>query len=284
MKNSTILLVIGTATPLTTLAQKLETIRAIPAHAAIIIVAEMPVFSYYAVGVEPFGTPGISPEWQQQVTATKAALHAKETEVETLLQQHELSGDVTTVAAEPAAIADHVARRAMLCDMAWIDESLRPSKMLFKQALYGVLFQSPVGVLLNTPNGNVLPDPKRVFVAWNTQLQAARAVQQALPLLRAADEVIIGTFDPVMTEFGEGEDPGVDVAQWLTHHGCNVTVQLYPSGGQTVSHCIMERAKETGADLIVMGAYEHSKAREAIFGGTTRTLVEQTDQAVFLAH
>ncbi|SFT11132.1 Universal stress protein family protein [Sulfitobacter marinus] len=284
MKNSTILLVIGTDTSLATLAQKLEVIRAIPAHAAIVIVGEMPVFSYYAVSVEPFGTPDISPQWQQEVNATKAALRAKETEVENLLQQHEVSGDVSTVAAEPAAIADHIARRAMLCDMAWIDEGLRTTQTLFKQALYGILLQSPVGVLLNDPKGIVLPHPKRVFIAWNTQLQAARAVQQALPLLRQADEVIIGTFDPVMTEFGEGEDPGIDLAKWLTHHGCSVTVQQYPSGGQPVGDCILDHAKESGADMIVMGSYGHSRTREAIFGGTTRTLVEQTDLPVFLAH
>ncbi len=284
MKNSTILLVIDKDSSLTTLAQKLETIRAIPAHAAIVIIAKMPVFSYYAVGVEPFGTPDISPEWQQEVTAIKAALHAKEDEVQTLLQQHDLSGDVSTIAAEPAAIADHIARRAMLSDMAWIDEGLRASDTLFREALYGVLFQSPVGVLLNDQKGDVLPHSKRVFVAWNTQLQSARAIHQALPLLRQADEVVIGTFDPVMTEFREGEDPGVDAAKWLTHHGCNVTVKQYPTGGQRVGDCILTRAKESGADLVVMGSYGHSRTREAIFGGTTRTLVEQTDQAVFLAH
>ncbi|MFT6091511.1 universal stress protein [Sulfitobacter sp.] len=284
MKNSTILLVIDKDSSLTTLAQKLETIRAIPAHAAIVIIAKMPVFSYYAVGVEPFGTPDISPEWQQEVTAIKAALHAKEDEVQTLLQQHDLSGDVSTIAAEPAAIADHIARRAMLSDMAWIDEGLRASDTLFREALYGVLFQSPVGVLLNDQKGDVLPHSKRVFIAWNTQLQSARAIHQALPLLRQADEVVIGTFDPVMTEFREGEDPGVDAAKWLTHHGCNVTVKQYPTGGQRVGDCILARAKESGADLIVMGSYGHSRTREAIFGGTTRTLVEQTDQAVFLAH
>jgi nucleotide-binding universal stress UspA family protein len=63
-----------------------------------------------------------------------------------------------------------------------------------------------------------------------------------------------------------------------------VSVQQYSSGGLGIGSCILDRSKEFGADLIVMGSYGRSRAREAIFGGTTRTLIEQTDQAVFLAH
>jgi len=70
----------------------------------------------------------------------------------------------------------------------------------------------------------------------------------------------------------------------LTHHGCNVVVQQYPSGGQDIADCLLHRAKEVGADLIVMGAYGHSRMRETIFGGTTRAMIEQGDQAVYLAH
>jgi nucleotide-binding universal stress UspA family protein len=102
--------------------------------------------------------------------------------------------------------------------------------------------------------------------------------------LRQADEVLVATIDPIMSEFRDGEDPGVDVAKWLTHHGCKVDVQQYPSGGHDIGDCILDHSKEYGADLIVMGSYGHSRTRQAVFGGTTRTLIEQTDQAVFLAH
>ena len=165
-----------------------------------------------------------------------------------------------------------------------ISDDLRKPDTLFRQVVYGVLFQSPIGVLLNDHNAQALCMPKRIFVAWNAHLHTARAVHQALDLLQQADEVVIGTIDPVMTELREGEDPGVDVAQWLTHHGCKVVVQQYPSGRQDTGDCILNRSKEYGADLIVMGSYGHSRTRQAIFGGTTRALIEQTDQAVFLAH
>jgi nucleotide-binding universal stress UspA family protein len=83
----------------------------------------------------------------------------------------------------------------------------------------------------------------------------------------------------------EGQtDPGIDVATWLSNHGCTVTVNQYSSGGQRVGACIPKRAVETGTDLIVMGGYGHSRLRETVFGGTTRTLLDQTDLPIFMAH
>lgn len=284
MKNRTILIAIGKDASSAALAKNLEAIRAIPARAAIMIIGEMPVFPYYAVGIPPYGGTDIPPEWQAAVSANQTALKAKEEEIETLLQQHDVSGEVSTVACEPPQVADTIARRAMLCDLALVSDDLRQTETLFRQVVHGILFQSPVGVLLNDHGVDTLLKPKRVFVAWNTHLHSARAVHQALPFLCQADEVIIGTVDPVMKEFRDGEDPGVNVAKWLTHHGCNVVVRQYPSGGQDIGDCILSRSKEAGADLIVMGSYGHSRTREAFFGGTTRTLIEQTDQAVFLAH
>lgn len=284
MKNATILIVIGKNYAKSDLAKRLEAIRTLPAHAAILIVGETPVFPYYALGVPMYSSTEVPPEWQAAVAANVADLKTKANEVESLLKQHDVSGDVTTVACEPAQVADAVARRALLCDLAVIGDDLRHPDSLFRQVVYGVLFQSPVGVLLNDHTTDATLTAKTVLVAWTSHLHSARAVQQALPVLRQAKDVIIGIVDPVATEFREGEDPGVDVARWLAHHGCNVSVRQFPSGGQPVGDVILERSKECGAELIVMGSYGHSRTREAFFGGTTRTLIEQTEQAVFLAH
>lgn len=171
-----------------------------------------------------------------------------------------------------------------MSDMCVIGDDLRKSDAIFRHALNAALFQSPGGVLINDHGARALAGPARVFVAWNMQLPSARAVRQALPFLRAAEEVVVGCIDPVMSAHGEKEDPGVNVANWLTHHGCNVTVRQYPSGGNDIADCILDRSREDGADLIVMGAYGHSRAREAVFGGTTRKMIEQADRAVFMAH
>jgi nucleotide-binding universal stress UspA family protein len=284
MKNSMILVAIGKDASLSDLAKKLEAIRAIPAHATILVIGQTPHFPYYAMGVPPYGATVVPDEWQEAISDNKRDLEAKAEEVQNLLKQHDVSGEVGIISTEPSLLADAIAQRAMLCDMALIGDDLRASDTQFQQIVYGVLFQSPIGVMLNDHHADTLYTPKKVFLAWNTDLHTARAVHQSLPLLRQADEVLVATIDPIMSEFRDGEDPGVDVAKWLTHHGCKVDVQQYPSGGHDIGDCILDHSKEYGADLIVMGSYGHSRTRQAIFGGTTRTLIEQTDQAVFLAH
>lgn len=103
-------------------------------------------------------------------------------------------------------------------------------------------------------------------------------------MLIAADEVVVASFDPVMIPSQDGENPGSDVAKWLSHHGCNVAVQQYPSGGHDIGEATLSRANELGADLIVAGAYGHSKLCENIFGGTSQILIDQTETPIFLAH
>jgi len=147
-----------------------------------------------------------------------------------------------------------IAQRAMFCDMVWVSDDLRTSEYFFRQVVHGILFKSPAGVMINGYEDAALKAPKRAFIAWAPHLQSARAVHQALALLRQAGEVITAAIDPVMTEFRDGEDPGVDVAKWLTHHDCNVLVQQYLSGGKDIGTCILDRSKAVGADLIVMGA------------------------------
>ncbi len=284
MKNSTILIVVGKDTLTSGLAKKLETIRAIPARASILVVGEMPVFPYYAVGVPPYGMTSVPDDWQTELADNKAALHAKVDEIEALLTQHDVSGDVSTIASDPSQIANAISQRAMFCDLVLVSEDLRDANDLFKQVVHGVLFRSPVGVLLNDPDATALGNAERVLLAWNTQIHSARAMHEALPILRQAKEVIVATIDAVVPEAGDGEDPGVDAAAWLTHHGCNVVVKQYESGKLDIGEAIMAKAQDEGADLIVMGAYGHSRTREALFGGTTRSLIAQTAQPVFLVY
>ena len=161
---------------------------------------------------------------------------------------------------------------------------LRPVQAVGRGAVQSALFMSPAGVILNGVSRTAALTPGLVLVAWNSGLPAARAIHAALPVLRTAREVVIAIIDPVMTPYRDGEDPGADVALWLSHHGCKVSVQQMPSGGQPVDAALLKKAKETGADLIVMGGYDHSRMREVIFGGTTRSMVDQTAFPVLLAH
>ncbi|MGB5863213.1 MAG: universal stress protein, partial [Sulfitobacter sp.] len=139
----------------------------------------------------------------------------------------------------------------------------------------------PVGFVINGKAGQKCD---RVFVAWDSSDTAASAVHAALPYLKEAKEVVIACIDPVISVERDGQDPGTDVAAWLSHHGCTVTVSQFPSAGRNVAQCIHDRAREFGADLVVMGAYGHARMIQTVFGGTTRTMLDQTDLPVLFAH
>ncbi len=280
MKNSTILIVVGKNCPEQDLAARLEEARSLSAHVAILITGMTPWNPAYDYA----GSSAESRLWTEAVEAERAELTAMSERAEKMLQEHDVSGDVATKMCDRVVTAYAVARRALICDLAIVGQDLRQTPDLYREAVFGVLFRSPIGVLLNSRKDTPSLAPKRVFVAWNTGKEAARAVHLALPALRTAEEVVIATFDPVMTEYQDGENPGSDVAKWLTHHGCKVRVEQFTCGGKEIGKAILERSGENGADLVVMGAYGHSRLREAVFGGTTQSLIDQTGQAVFLAH
>jgi nucleotide-binding universal stress UspA family protein len=123
----------------------------------------------------------------------------------------------------------------------------------------------------------------RVLVAWNASREAARAVTDALPLLQRAGAVEVVAFEPQRADADHGDEPGADIALYLARHGVKVSVARQRAGIDIGSQ-ILSRAADTDADLIVMGAYGHSRARELVLGGATRSLLEAMTVPVLMAH
>lgn len=278
MSYKTILTVVDTSVTDEELIPSLEMARAAGSHLAVLVVAitpPPPVVDYGAVML-----PG---SWQMDIQKGAEALGKRAGAIEKLMQEQSAPGDVTTAHCDAALVETIAARRAMVCDLAYLPMAPADS-VAAAQALSGILFGSPVAVVVDAGSSLSSLHPKRVFVAWKSSREAAAAVHRALPILRRAEEVVVGVFDPVMTEHDDGEEPGADCAAWLSRQGCAVTVQQYPSGGKPVGVCIAQRAAECGAGLVVMGAYGHSRWRQMVFGGTTRSMIEQSGMPVLLAH
>ena len=121
----------------------------------------------------------------------------------------------------------------------------------------------------------------RVLVAWDASREAARAVTDALPLLQRAQAVEVVAFDP--QPGAHGAQPGADIALYLARHGVKVTVAEQHAGVE-VGGQILSRAADSDTDLIVMGAYGHSRARELVMGGATRTLLASMTVPVLMSH
>lgn len=123
-----------------------------------------------------------------------------------------------------------------------------------------------------------------VLVSWDASREAARAVSDALPLLVRARAVEVVTFDPTRSVAGHGELPGADIALWLARHGVKVNVDEVATAGVDVGNSLLSKAADLGAELVVMGGYGHSRLREFVFGGVTRTMLETMTVPVLMAH
>ena len=125
---------------------------------------------------------------------------------------------------------------------------------------------------------------KSVMLCWNASRESARAAAEALPFLVAADKVVVLIIDPKTSVAGHGAEPGADVASWLARHGVNVTVLRDVAADTDVGSVILSRAADHDIDLIVMGIYGHSRLREVILGGASRTLLSRMTVPVLMAH
>lgn len=121
---------------------------------------------------------------------------------------------------------------------------------------------------------------RKILVAWNASRESARALSDAMPLLEAADKIEIFAVEPR----GIGDLPGADIAEHLARHGLNVTALKTVGLDIDVGDVLLNQVADSGADLIVMGAYGHSRMRELVLGGATRHILGHMTVPVLLSH
>jgi nucleotide-binding universal stress UspA family protein len=125
---------------------------------------------------------------------------------------------------------------------------------------------------------------KRILVAWNASREAARAIKDALPVLKQAEYIELLSVDSAHLEVGENTVQGKDIQAYLTRHGIAAGHYIEPDKDISPGDAILARVSETDTDMIVMGAYGHSRLRETILGGATRKILKQMTVPVFISH
>ncbi|CCV13397.1 universal stress protein [Mesorhizobium sp. STM 4661] len=138
-------------------------------------------------------------------------------------------------------------------------------------------------VLVVPHSGPLVTSFKHVLLAWNGSKEAARAAFDALPFIIEAEKTDIVVIDPPDTLDENPEAAGAEIAAALSRHGATVSVSVLQSGGNSIDDVIQTRVAETGADLLVLGAYSHSWLRQLLFGGVTRTVLRTVPVAAFLS-
>jgi nucleotide-binding universal stress UspA family protein len=122
----------------------------------------------------------------------------------------------------------------------------------------------------------------RVMVCWDGSRPAARAVADAMPFLERAKQVEVVIVTNELRKNNEIE--GVDVGQHLARHGLNVEVRRIPRGNIDVADALLSHTADSGADFMVMGGYGHSRMREFVLGGVTRSIFHSATVPTLMSH
>ena len=125
---------------------------------------------------------------------------------------------------------------------------------------------------------------RKVLVAWDGGREATRAVHDALPILERSDSVTVLSVNADASTNGGQRDPGADISLHLARHDVKTTAASTVANEIPIGDVILNRIADDGIDLLVMGAYGHSRLREIILGGVTRHLLDHMTVPVLMSH
>jgi nucleotide-binding universal stress UspA family protein len=173
----------------------------------------------------------------------------------------------------------HIARRFDLSIVGQAKpEADGPEALIIEQALFDS--GRPVLVVPYIQTAPLKAD--RVMLCWDGSRTAARAAADAMPFLSGAKAVEV--FIVESGKLKSDEVPGADIAAHLSRHNRNVSVTRTAAGDIDVASVILSHAADTGADMLVMGGYGHSRLREFILGGATRAILSSMTVPTLMSH
>ena len=220
--------------------------------------------------------------FQESIDKAMAAAGALEEKVRERLHAEDIRWSVDSAVAQVGGLSTLVGMRARYSDLVVLNrpygDHATPDA---EAATEAALFEGAAPILI-VPGELKEPFGKKILIAWNQSNEAMASVRRALPLLQAADSVEITVIDP-SPNGPERSDPGGALGQMLTRHGVKAEISVLARTQPLISDILNRRATEIGADMVVMGAYGHSRFRQAILGGATRNMLEKAQVPVLMA-
>jgi nucleotide-binding universal stress UspA family protein len=138
--------------------------------------------------------------------------------------------------------------------------------------------------VLMMPPKTVWKKPGIAIVAFNATRESARAAFESIPLLMDVADVRVVWVNPYKERRTSGELPGAEMALALARHGINATCETLDGMDANAGELLLQKANDSGAGLLVMGAYAHSRLREYVFGGATRHVLQAAELPVLMVH
>lgn len=218
------------------------------------------------------------------VKAANDAMQAQvDAEVERIKNQYGSAGfvlDVRSIIQPHADLAANVAHHGRLHDIAVTDrlaDILSEARAMMEELLFSS--GRPAIVVPPTSTGYAA---KKIIVGWDGSARAARAVHDAMPMLKMADKVQLICIN--QEKDPSKNVPGADFAPFLSRHGVNVDLVDIAEKDSAAGDILCRQAQAVQADLIVMGAFGHTRFRQLLLGGATQTMLEKAEVPVFFSH
>ncbi len=275
-----ILPITGAAADAHALNMALDLARAYGAHVRVLEMVNLPLPVTGPWGLMPDASMAdVYRQLREQGEANVAVLKNR-------LKDEAVSTEVRLVQSffsEPSKLAAHCAHLADLSVVA-----ITPTDSVegdISRTYFGsMLIDSGRPVLVIPPRCKAPMPPRKIVIAWRQTRECARAIHDALPLLKGAESVQVLIIDPVSEEAGEGQNPGAELLAHLDRHGVKASLQVRQSHDNRIAAVLTDFVQETHANMLVAGGYGHSRLREWALGGVTRELLFETTVPVFFSH
>jgi nucleotide-binding universal stress UspA family protein len=251
------------------------------AHLTGLNVIDIPSANYFYGAAMPF-VPTNPEEIVERIRA-EAVEAAKPVEAafRESLRRNGIEGEWRLVEGPPPAT---VALHARYADLTIVGQPNREEPQDADAVLVTTVMTSGRAVLAVPFAGDFPIIGEHVLVAWNASREAARALNDSLPLLLNAKRVTVLAINPQRGVGVHGDVPAADIALHLARHGLKAEAAHTVARDIADGEALLSYAADIGADLIVAGAYGHSRARELVFGGVTRTLIAEMTAPVLFSH
>ncbi len=206
-------------------------------------------------------------------------------DIMTWIKDKEVDATVTSSCQQLGLIDEEVSVPALYADLVLYhrcEQSLVSG--LMSKALEGVIFDAGKPALILTQRSDSIGcDFKSVSIAWDPVPEAMRALTASLPILKRALNVSVMVVSK-NTEDVDSYSDSTRVLKWLENHEIEATLEHITQDDQSVSQALIEHINKTDTDLIVMGAYGHSRLSERMFSGVSQTVLDKSNKSLFIAH
>jgi nucleotide-binding universal stress UspA family protein len=200
------------------------------------------------------------------------------------LRRDDVRGDWQIASGPVAAAVAHRARSADLLVFGQADPD-HPLPPTGRGLIEDALMSAGRPLLLVPFAGRFGAIGANVLIGWNGTREAARATHDALLVIEPGARVTVLTVERSKSASGPEEVPGADIAEHLAHHGLKITAaRTINDGSITDADALLGYASDTNADLLVVGGYGHSRAREMVLGGVSRELLDHATLPVLISH